>query len=69
MFGENLAWGYGRAGTPLAVVTGWVNSPAHADNLFRGRFRDIGVAAIAGTPGPVQIPGTITVVNEYGYRK
>jgi uncharacterized protein YkwD len=69
MFGENLAWGYGRSGTPLAIVEGWVHSPAHAENLFRGRFRDVGVAAIPGTPGPSSIPGTVTVVNVYGYRQ
>jgi uncharacterized protein YkwD len=69
VFGENLAWGYGRAGTPLSIVEGWMGSAHHHENLVRGRFRDVGVAVVAGTPGPMAYPGAVTVVNVYGYRQ
>jgi uncharacterized protein YkwD len=69
VFGENLAWGYGRAGTPLSIVEGWMGSQHHHENLVRGRFRDVGVAVVAGTPGPTAYPGAVTVVNVYGFRQ
>ena len=48
--GENLVWGTGPLSTPLALVTAWMNSPPHRENLLRPAFREIGIAAVAGTP-------------------
>ena len=48
--GENLVWGTGPLSTPQSLVTSWMNSPPHRENLLRPTFREIGIAAVAGTP-------------------
>ena len=51
--GENLAWGTGRLGTPVAVVHMWLASPEHRANLLRPGFRRIGLAAPVGRFGGI----------------
>jgi uncharacterized protein YkwD len=66
--GENLVWGTGPLSTPQSLVTAWMNSPPHRENLLNPRFREIGVAAVGGTPeGDLGDPG-VTVSSEYGLR-
>jgi uncharacterized protein YkwD len=48
--GENLAWGTGHLATPRETVAGWMNSPGHRANILNGRFRDIGIGVVEGTP-------------------
>jgi uncharacterized protein YkwD len=66
--GENLVWGTGPLSTPQALVTAWMNSPPHRENLLRPSFREIGVAALAGTPISRSDLTGVTVSSEYGYR-
>jgi uncharacterized protein YkwD len=66
--GENLVWGTGPLSTPEAVVTAWMNSPPHRENLLRASFREIGVSAVAGTPVNESDHTGVTVSSEYGYR-
>jgi uncharacterized protein YkwD len=66
--GENLVWGTGPLSTPQALVTAWMNSPPHRENLLRPTFREIGVAAVAGTPVSSSDLTGVTVSSEYGYR-
>jgi uncharacterized protein YkwD len=66
--GENLVWGTGPLSTPQALVTAWMNSPPHRENLLRPSFREIGIAAIAGTPQSRSDQTGVTVSSEYGYR-
>ena len=66
--GENLVWGLGTYSTPQSMVTAWMNSPPHRENLLKPVFREIGVAAVPGTPEPVSNPLGITVSSEYGFR-
>jgi uncharacterized protein YkwD len=68
-FGENLGWGYGRQSTPWTVIENWMLSPPHREQLLKGRFRDIGISTVMGTPGTVDRPGAITVTNVYGFRE
>jgi uncharacterized protein YkwD len=66
--GENLVWGSGPLSTPRSLVTSWMNSPPHRENLLRAQFREIGVAAVTGTPeNRLDLTG-VTVSSEYGYR-
>jgi uncharacterized protein YkwD len=66
--GENLVWGTGPLSTPQSLVTAWMNSPPHRENLLKPQFREIGVAAVDGTPeGDLGDPG-VTVSSEYGTR-
>jgi uncharacterized protein YkwD len=66
--GENLVWGTGPLSTPQALVTAWMNSPPHRENLLRPTFREIGVAAVDGTPVSGSDLTGVTVSSEYGYR-
>jgi len=45
--GENIAAGYLTA---ESVVTAWLNSPGHRDNMRDGLFTDAGIALIEGGP-------------------
>jgi uncharacterized protein YkwD len=66
--GENLVWGNGPLSTPQSLVTSWMNSPPHRENLLRDRFREIGIAAVVGTPQNGSDHTGVTVSSEYGYR-
>ncbi|MEU7555371.1 CAP domain-containing protein [Streptomyces sp. NPDC044571] len=44
-YGENVAYGYS---TPQQVMTGWMNSPGHRENILNCAFKEIGV----GLAGP-----------------
>jgi uncharacterized protein YkwD len=66
--GENLVWGTGPRSTPQALVTSWMNSPPHRENLLRPTFREIGIAAVPGTPQSQSDLTGVTVSSEYGYR-
>ncbi|MGA9636748.1 MAG: CAP domain-containing protein [Solirubrobacterales bacterium] len=66
--GENLVWGTGPLSTPQALVTAWMNSPPHRQNLLRPTFRELGVAALTGTPVSRSDQTGTTVSSEYGYR-
>lgn len=50
LVGENLAWGTGRASRARWVVRAWMRSPSHRRNILTRAFRDVGVAAVRGTP-------------------
>lgn len=43
--GENLARGFNRS---QDVVTAWMESPSHRENILNGRFKEIGVAVGSG---------------------
>ena len=66
--GENLVWGSEQLSTPDALVTAWMNSPPHRENLLRARFDEIGIAAVVGTPEDANDSTGVTVSSEYGYR-
>jgi uncharacterized protein YkwD len=66
--GENLVWGTGPLSTPQALVTSWMSSPPHRENVLRARFREIGIAAVVGTPVSSLDATGVTVSSEYGYR-
>jgi uncharacterized protein YkwD len=66
--GENLAWGTGAASSPAALIESWMGSPPHRANLLRARFREVGVAAVRGTPVNRADGSGVTISSEYGYR-
>lgn len=66
--GENLIWGTGEFSTPQSMVTSWMQSPPHRENVLRARFDEIGIAAVPGTPEPQSNPAGVTVTSEFGDR-
>ena len=69
LVGENLVWGTQSLSTPESMVQAWMDSPTHRANLMRARFREMGIAAVRGTPYDAADPEGITVSSEYGVRK
>jgi uncharacterized protein YkwD len=49
--GENLAFGTGSLGAPRAVMSAWLNSSGHRQNLLASYFRDDGIGVLRGTLG------------------
>jgi len=66
-FGETIAWGQGRQGTPARIVSEWMDSPPHRAVLLSPLMRDGGVGVAHGSPVP-NAPGGTTVVADLGYR-
>jgi uncharacterized protein YkwD len=66
MYGENIAWGEQRIGTPKAIVSAWMRSPEHRANILNPRFDQIGVGIVWGSPVASRVPaGTYT--TDFGY--
>ena len=47
LVGENLALGYR---TSQSVVTGWMNSPGHRENILKSGFDEVGIAFSDSSP-------------------
>lgn len=47
--GENIAWGSGSRGSVRSIMSAWLNSTAHRENIFKARYRDKGVGLVKGT--------------------
>lgn len=67
--GENLAAGDGPAGTPAAIVDGWLNSPDHRENLLDPDFTLVGLGVTRGWPqeGHEQT-NAVTIAMDLGWR-
>jgi uncharacterized protein YkwD len=63
--GENLAWGERTKSTPRQIVRAWMASPGHRHNILQGRFREIGIAIVAGAPVR-GVPRAATYATEFG---
>lgn len=48
--GENIAYGYSRESTPAAIVTLWMQSPGHREDILRPSFTEIGIGIAQGAP-------------------
>lgn len=49
-YGENIAMGQR---SPHDVFVAWMNSPGHRANILNANYRDLGVAELAGSGGPL----------------
>jgi uncharacterized protein YkwD len=61
--GEDIAWGEGASSTPAAIVTAWMNSPAHRQVILTPGFRDVGVGVVNGVPFPSPTAGATFVLD------
>jgi uncharacterized protein YkwD len=64
--GENIAWGSSSLGTPQALVTAWMNSPHHRDNVLNGAFREIGIGSDWGSPNDPNLLPSLIVTTDFG---
>src|SRR5262249_34351266 len=51
-WGENIAYGQR---SPRDVFVAWMNSPGHRANILGHDYRDLGVAEVAGSQGPLWV--------------
>ena len=49
--GENIGFGEGATSSPRSMMRAWMNSAPHRANILTGRFREVGLGAVPGTPG------------------
>lgn len=63
VLGEDIAWGEGELSTPAAIVTAWMNSPAHRAVILDREFVDVGVGVIAGVPVDTDLAGATFVLD------
>lgn len=68
MYGENIAYGLRNDGTPRDIVQGWMRSPGHRANILNGRFREMGVGFMHGSPSNPDAPGGLYTVD-FGVRR
>jgi uncharacterized protein YkwD len=47
-YGENIAGGSGRLGTPRSVFERWMNSRTHRPNILKRGFREVGIGTATG---------------------
>ena len=47
---ENIGWGTKSDATPAQMVTAWLQSPPHRENIFTAEFLEAGVGATAAVP-------------------
>jgi uncharacterized protein YkwD len=64
--GENLIWADGDLATPAALMTSWMNSEGHRENILKPAYRELGLAVRLGTP--TGEAGGVTVSAEFGAR-
>ena len=67
LVGENIAWGSLTLGTPQALMTAWMNSPEHRDNILEPGFHEIGVGTVWGTPANATILSAAIVTTDFGF--
>jgi uncharacterized protein YkwD len=67
MYGENIAWGSGKLGTPKEIVKAWMNSPPHRTTLLTNSFDDVGIGFRDGTPSNARAQGGIYTAD-FGLR-
>jgi uncharacterized protein YkwD len=65
-YAENLAWGSGARATPAAILSAWMNSPGHRQNILDGGLRESGIGIARGVPGA---GSGLTYVQEFGARR
>jgi uncharacterized protein YkwD len=50
LVGENIGWGQGGLATPRSMVSAWMNSPGHRENLLSADYTEVGLGLALGTP-------------------
>jgi uncharacterized protein YkwD len=54
--GENLAWAELGKSTPAHIVSLWMKSPGHRDNILESGYREIGIGMAYQAPEPQAVP-------------
>jgi uncharacterized protein YkwD len=68
LLAENLGFGTGVLSTPSSIAEGWMDSPAHRENLLDPALRDVGVGLAQGDVLPDEALNGTIFVADFGYR-
>jgi uncharacterized protein YkwD len=63
--GENIAWGQGSLATPQSIMTAWMNSTGHRENILSPNFADVGLGVAIGSPLG-DTTGAATYTTDFG---
>jgi len=66
--GENIGFGEGATSSPRSMMRAWMASAPHRANILTGRFREVGLSAVPGTPGSAGASGG-TYTTVFGTRR
>jgi uncharacterized protein YkwD len=50
-YGENIAFGFRKFGTPEKIFDGWMESKGHRKNILTAAFREIGIGTYTNAAG------------------
>jgi uncharacterized protein YkwD len=50
LVGENIGWGQAGLATPRSMVSAWMQSPGHRENLLSADYTEVGLGLALGTP-------------------
>jgi uncharacterized protein YkwD len=65
---ENLGFGTNVLSTPSSIAEGWMDSPAHRENLLDQEVRDVGVGLAQGDVLPDEFLSGTIFVADFGTR-
>jgi uncharacterized protein YkwD len=65
--GENIAWGAGYLAPASAIMTAWMNSQHHRENILDPDFKEIGIGVVMGVPVAGSASGA-TYTTDFGAR-
>jgi uncharacterized protein YkwD len=65
--GENIGFGTGSLGSPLAMHRAWMHSPPHRHAILQPRFREVGFGVYRGAPYARHRGATYTA--DFGVRR
>jgi uncharacterized protein YkwD len=66
--GENIAWGAGPLAPASAIMTAWMNSQHHRENILDPNFKEIGVGVVMGVPTTGASASGATYTTDFGAR-
>lgn len=64
---ENIAYGFGRRGSPRSIVAAWMRSPGHRVNILGRSFEHVGIGVRRGAPSGGS--GAATYTADFGFRR
>ena len=67
--GENIGWGQGTLATARSMVSAWMDSPGHRENLLSGDYTEVGLGLALGTPSDQTWGATYTTDFGAGARR
>jgi uncharacterized protein YkwD len=64
--GENIAWAQTSLSTPAEVMKAWMASEGHRENILEGRFREVGLGVVLGSPQGDAPNNAATYTTDFG---